>query len=434
MNNLNIVLLIELVFWVFELMVSDYVVINPSFLAISVIFGSTILGAIGNIFWQVEISSEINYVILFGMIALVGADLFAKIFTPKKKMAAAMPLVEIHLNRTKENIVLIAVVACTALYCLDILRAGAAMGRGGLSAIYAVKLDNSRTNSIIRQGVKLVMAAMFIHTYIFVNNVLVTKGKRWNSYKHCIPAICAIICCIFTSVRTEILRVITALMVDLCVILFQRYGWKGRNLAPFFKKVIPFLGLGVVLLVALKSVVKGDNNATSNTFGALMYILYYLGTPIVVLGYKMSDGLYKYKGNVWGEMTFNRFYGELQEKGFLSNIHLQDGSKNVWIDKSSRITANVDTIFGPPMIDFGIFGTLIYIFLLFFALNFYYYRFIYKTKQSLRQSTKVITFSFLAAIATMAYYTNYFNQYLTIYFLLTLVLIKLMERFYRMNR
>ena len=32
----------------------------------------------------------------------------------------------------------------------------------------------------------------------------------------------------------------------------------------------------------------------------------------------------------------------------------------------------------------------------------------------------------------MAYYTNYFNQYLTVYFVLTLMLIKIIEMYYGM--
>ena len=339
---------------------------------------------------------------------------------------------EVRINNTRVNIVLIVVVLCTIVYCLDILRAGASLGARGLRAIYTVKRDRSGTNVLIRQGVKIVMAAMFVHTYIFVNDVMILRKRGVKYYKNIIPAICAIICCIFTSVRTEIFRVITALMICLCILIFCKRDWKMTSLKKFIRKIIPYLIIGVFLLVGVKTIVKGTENATSKTYGAFMYVAYYLGTPIIVLGSKLLDGIETYRGNIYGEITFNQLIGFLQERGLFNSVTIQDGSKNVWIDQKNKITANVDTIFGPPTIDFGILGMAIYIFVLFYFLNRYYYKYLYKTQNSPKRNEKLITFSFLAAIPAMAYYTNYFNQYLTVYFVLTLMLIKIIEMYYGM--
>lgn len=429
MLYLIIVLIIEIVFLSIEYIHAKAVFVNPSFLSIIVITASTILGLIGNSYWNVEISILLIPVVLLGMMSLLLADIFAK-KTTKKPINSNNNMSVIHIKNNRDNIVLFVVIVCTFLYAIDIIRTGASMGHGGLSAIYAVKRDRSGTNILIRQGIKIVMAAMFVHTYIFVNNVMIMGKRGFNHYKHLIPSLCAIICSVFTSVRTEIFRVITALMICLCILLFQKKNWNMSTLSMFVKKIIPYIFVGVVLLVGVRFIVKGPENATSNTYGVFMYVAYYLGTPIVVLGSKLYEGIDNFQGTHFGEITLNQLYDTLRKCGFFSNDIFLDGSKNVWIDQSNKITANVDTIFGPPTIDFGIVGMAIYIFLLFFVLDKYYYKNIYRTNDSGKRNSKLITYSFLASIPSMAFYTNYFNQYLTVYFLLTYVLIKIIERYY----
>lgn len=432
MEYLFIILGIEITFCIIEYFHAKAVFVNPTFLAFIVITVSTLLGIIGNLYWKVKVSPSTILVILFGFLSMLLADYLAKRITGNYRYDKNEQIDYIQFNCKRENIVLGIVVICTILYCIDILRAGSAIGHGGWSAIYAVKRDNSHTNVLIRQGVKIVMAAMFVHTFIFINNVVVLGKKGLKNYKHLIPAICAIVCSIFTSVRTEIFRVITALMVSLCILIFQKQGWKTTSLRKFVMLIIPYIALGVILLVGVRFIVKGTENATSNTYGVFMYAAYYVGTPIIVLGSKLAEGASCFRGNLFGEITFNRFYEFLQKMGVFSDVSLQNGSRNVWIDEANKITANVDTILGPPTIDFGIIGMAIYIFIIFYALNRYYYKYIYRTQSSPKRNIKIITYSFLAAIPSMAYYTNYLNQYLTVYFVLTFILIKFIEIYYGM--
>lgn len=430
MIYLYIVLIIEIFFCTIEYIHARAVFANPSFLAMIVITISSALGTIGNMYWNVKISPILVYTVLFGFLSIILADFLAKRIANKYHYSVAENIYEIKISNTKTNMVLILVVFCTLLYCADILRVGASMGHDGWRAIYAVKKDNSGTNVLIRQGVKIIMAAMFIHTFVFANNVLMLRKKGFKEFKHLIPALCAIVCSIFTSVRTEIFRVLTALMVCLCVLIFQRYDWKITSLKKFVKKIILYIVLGVILLVGVRYIVKGMENATSNTYDVLMYIIYYLGTPIIVLGSKLTEELNYFQGIHFGEITFNRFYKLLQNLGLFVNDVFQDGSKNVWIDQKNLITANVDTIFGPPAIDFGIVGMAVYVLILFYFLNVYYYRYIYKTSSSTKRNMKLITYSFFAAIPSMAFYCNYLNWYLTVYFVLTLILIKIIEIYY----
>lgn len=432
MIYLLIILVIELVFCAIEYIHAKAVFVNPTFLSFLVITVSTIFGTIGNLYWGIDISPLTILVVFMGFFSMLLADILAKSSTRRYKYHTNLncDVTEISIRSFRENIVLAIVVFFTLLYCIDIIRAGSALGSSGLSAIYAVKRDNSGTSVLIRQGVKFVMAAMFVHTFIFANNVMVLKKRGVQQFKHLIPAVCAIICCVFTSVRTEIFRVITALMVCYCILVFQKRNWRMSSLKLFVKKILPYILMGVILLVGVRFIVKGTENATSNTYGVFMYIAYYIGTPIIVLGIKLAEGIESFRGDFFGEITLNKFYGLLHNLGFFKDATFQGGSRNVWIDQTNLITANVDTIFGPPTIDFGIVGMVVYIFILFYLLNRYYYKYIYRTQSSAKRNIKLITYSFLAAISSMAYYTNYFNQYLTVYFVLTLILIWVIEIFY----
>lgn len=433
MEYLLIILAIEIIFCGIEYIYAKAVFVNPTFFAFIVVTASTLVGTIGNSYWNVKISPLTILVIFNGFLAALFANIVAKKTTKKYKYNLLGQLGEIKIAHNRINVVLCIVVICTMLYCFDILRAGAAMGRSGWSAIYAVKRNNSGTNILIRQGVKIVMAAMFIHTFIFANNVMVLGKRGFKHYKHLIPAFCAVVCCIFTSVRTEIFRVITALTVSFCILIFEKHGWKTTGLRMFIKKILPYIAIGLFLLVSVRFIVKGTENATSNTYGSFMYIAYYIGTPIIVLGSKLDEGIGHFRGSVFGEITFNRFYDFLRRLGLFREMTLQEGSRNVWIDQANKITANVDTLFGPPTIDFGIIGMSMYIFILFYVLNKYFYKYIYKTQSSCKRNTKVIAYSFFAAISSMAYYTNYLNQYLTVYFVLTYILIKMIERYYGLS-
>lgn len=158
-------------------------------------------------------------------------------------------------------------------------------------------------------------------------------------------------------------------------------------------------------------------------------MLLIIGTPIVVLGSKLYTGIQSFKGNVFGETSFNQLWQFLQDIGLKSDVMLRQGSVNVWIDRSKRITANVDTIFGPPMIDFGVIGMAIYILVLYYLLNKFYFKYISRSNSGFKRNGKLVVFSYLATICSMSYYTNLINMFLSTYYIITLILIIIYYKF-----
>lgn len=433
MFQLYSILFIEILFCGISYIISNGVFVNPTFMSYLVLTVSTVFGIIGNAGWGVVIADSTIAVVFVGLLMMLIAQIVAKKTTKRYRYKEVDECCEIVINRRMTRIVTVIVVILTGLYCWDILRAGASLGSVGLSAIYAVKGDHSGTNVIIRQGVKLVMACAFIHTFFFVNNFLINKKRTFDNFIFVIPAFCGMVCCIFTSVRTDILRILTAFAVVYCVLLFQKKRWQRKNLGRFIRKLTPIAISAALLMVAVKFIVKGETNATSQSYGIIQYIAYYVGSPIVVLGSKLEIGLRSFEGDVFGETTFNQVWLFLQRLGLFGNVQLREGSVNVWIEESKRITANVDTIFGPPMIDFGIIGMAIYIFVLYSLLNRFYYKYINRTATGPRRDLNLIVYSYFATIASMSYYTNLMNQFLTVYLVLTLAIIYFLWKYYRVK-
>lgn len=427
---LFIILIIEIFFCVIEYVHTNGIFVQPTFFSFLTITISTIFAIIGNFTWRVNISYITIFIVIVGFNTMFLADILAKKIVHRCKYLENKKCSEILINKKKMTLVIICTIILTVLYCIDILNAGAVLGKSGLNAIYAVKIDNSGTSLIIRQGVKIVMAVAFVHSFFFVNNYMILHIRTIQNLAHLIPIFCGALCCVFTSVRTDILRILTAIVVSYCILLFQIKKWKRNSIRKFIKKIIPIVIIVALLLTSVRFIVKGQNNATSNSYGIFQYIAYYVGTPIIVLGSKLTDGIIQYQGNVWGEMTFNQVWFFMKRIGLFSNISLQEGSANVWIDKSNVITANVDTIFGPPMIDFGIIGMAIYIFIIFFILNIFFYKYLYKTYSGKKRDNMLIIYSYLATISSMSYYTNLVNQFLTVYLILTFIFIILLYKFY----
>ena len=429
------ILCLGLIFCAIEYVVANGVFVAPSFFAILTISASIVFAIFGELEWNVEISYDTIFVVFIGFTAMLAADILAKKTSHRKKYTSIEDGVQaIEINSNKVRLVVFATVVLTALYCLDIVRAGSAMGFSGLSAIYAVKINNSGTSLLIRQGVKIVMAVAFVHIFIFVNNFMIVKRKFSEQWMHIVPVLCGCLCCIFTSIRTDILRIVVAFVVDYCILTYQSRAWKRSSLNRVVRKIMPLMIGMALLLTSVRYIVKGTANATSNTYNIIQYIAYYIGTPIVVLGSKIETGIHQFQGNVVGEMTFNQVWFFLERIGLVNNVNLQAGSKNVWISEADRITANVDTIFGPPYIDFGLLGMAIYIFVLFLLLGKFYYKYINKSAWSYQRNTKLIYYSYFATIPAMAYYTNLVNQFLTVYLVSTLVLMALLIRFYKIQR
>lgn len=432
----SLILLFIFEFFIFTLFYkySGYDLISPANFSLLTFFIATFFAIIGAYTWDIDFSVLAMLYLSIGITMMLLGQQMAKTVTRRFCYVADTESLEnrnlsrININISKVIFVDMIVVALTALYVYDILRAGNALGAKGLAAIATVKYaNNAGTSSIIRQGIKIVMAASFVDCFIVARNFV--AGWKRKDFFHIISLCCAGICSLFTSVRTEILRIIFAVFVLYFLNVKEKRGWNKEISSKILSKFLPILVIFALVFTSMKTVVKTSDLPINEAFTTFQYIAYYIGSPILVFGIKESNGFNLYHRNLFGELTFNAFWENLAEMGIISSDYLSVTSTNVYISREDSVTANVDTIFGGLMIDFGIYGMAVFIFLLYFFLSIYYYKKV-KYKKVLENKFAFMTYSFLFYLPGMAYYANVFGQYIATYFILTYIIMYLIYVFY----
>ncbi|MCM1187053.1 MAG: oligosaccharide repeat unit polymerase [Lachnoclostridium sp.] len=428
-------LIIELIllFMVYEMNKADFV--TPATTSIVVFCVATLFAAVGNALWKINFSYKTMLIIISGLLAMAGGEGIARIRFRKKlrlrrNLEYRCEMDRIEIECWKSVLVIGVTVLLTMLYAVDILRKGADLGNMGLGAINAVKrAQNVSTSPILRQGIKVVMASSFVNLYIFCTNII--SGKRTKKdFIYLIPAVCACICSVFTAVRTEIFRELVAFISIYYILMQEKRGWKQGATKKILKKVVILMLVASLFFTGLRNIVKDSELATNKLYNTFEYLAYYAGTPIIVLGIKVDEGIENYGSDIWGGYTFYPTYGDLADFGMVDSSKVLSGSVNAMISRDAGITANVDTILGSPLYDFGLVGMMIYIMIVYYIISAYYFKHIKYTEGSVRRNKYLVIYSFIYAIPAMSYYANLAGRFITIYFFITWLLIKIIYDFY----
>lgn len=432
---LFMLLIVEMVLYFIAYKMSNKDFISPTNFSLFIFICATLFAIADSNIWDVKFSFNSFIYISLGLLMMLIAQALSVLLAKNNiKKNDCMQNMSLHIGRIdikeyKTFTVNVFVLVLTLLYVYDILKSGASMGVNGLAAISAVKYSDSvQTSSLLRQGIKVIMASSFIECYIISRNMVF--GWKKKDALHFIPVICAMICSLFAGVRTEALRIIFA--------FFSLYylNLKDKNKKSsldtnikLFKKFLPIIIIAALVFSGVKNLIKSSDLPINSAFSTLEYIAYYIGSPILVFGIKEMKGFNSFKGNLFGEITLNAFWQDLADMGFISKDYTQILSTNVYISKSDSVTANVDTIFGGLMIDFGLFGMMIFILILYFILSSIYFKKI-KGKIILNNELSYIFYGFLFYLPAMSYYANLFGKYISIYYIITVIFIYCFYIFY----
>lgn len=432
--GLIVLLMIEIIIFALLYITSGYDLVSPANFSIFTYIIATIFAIIGSNIWGNKFSYTATLYMATGLIVMMMGQGLAELICKKKLVNKYVTyknqkeLVRIDINKRKVYILEILVVFLTAMYVLDILRVGRNLGTGGLAAISAVRYtSNAGTSAVIRQGIKVIMAASFVDSFILVHNLLVDWKRR--DLVHVISLVCGCVCSLFTGVRTEILRMIFVIFVIAFLNLKEKKGWKRGVSSVIINKFLPIITAFALIFTSMKTIVKESSLPINGAFTTFEYIAYYIGSPIIVFGIKELNGFTIYKRTLFGEITFNAFWENIAQMGLIPSKYASIASTNVYISKSNLVTANVDTIFGGLMIDFGWLGMIIFVFFLYFFLSLFYYKKV-KYVPILKNKFNCITYAFLFYMPGMAYYANVFGQFIATYFIITYLIIYLIYMFY----
>ncbi|EOS14905.1 MAG: oligosaccharide repeat unit polymerase [Bacteroides sp.] len=426
MTGYVVLVLIELLLlWIAYRTLKD--ILAPAFISIFTFLCSTLLCLPMVSMWEMVVYKETVTVVTLGLLCMILACRLN--MKPRTRKSYSPVLNYIDVPSGKSVLLIIVCVWLTFYYIYAVVKAGQSIGAdGGLEAITAVKqADDVEVDFVAKQGVKVVFALSYVHLYLFVNNV-VNKSCVGKEMHHLIPSVCLFLCCIFTGVRTDMLKLVSAGLF--MTILLMRY--KKNKLGRFMRRIL--IGIIVVAFAggALNTLNKGEGASINNAYSIGQIVAYYIGSPIQVLNMKLKDGTENYRDKtIWGRTTFSRQYIELDRFGiYKTKIGDKKGSMNVMLDERNNVVANVDTILGPPLIDFGLCGMLLYIFLLYWGISWCYYDKVQRTSNPQKKAVNIILYSFFVVIPVMAYYACLPNLILTFPYLVEALIIYMICKFY----
>lgn len=406
---------------------------NPSVATLGLFSVSLALALIGNVSWENYFSPKSLFVFVLGSLIIVIANISCKVIVRKPKIIPnrKLGISRIEIKKWKRNILILITVVLTIGYVYDVMKRGQVLGVLGLKSIYQAKQSVDQGNFIFRQGIKITMATAYVNGFVFVNNTLANEKKKADLL-YIIPVICGCVCSVFTGVRTEIFRLIIALALYTFVLYREKKNWyvqrvidkRTRN-----KIIIVLIGF-LLLFYVMRDFVKSSDISENNAYGIVMYLAYYIGSPWLVINKKIIEGLAIFKGILFGELTFATLYVDLIDFGILSDSYHIEGEAFVSIDHYNKVSGNADTIFGQPLVDFGIIGMLVFIFILYTVLSRYYYKYIRNTYGSYKRNRRLIIYAFIFYIVGISFYSNALATMVSFYYAITFVLILIIYFFY----
>lgn len=388
-------ILIECIFFIISYKIFDNDIIAPPVMTFLVVLIGTIMVIPSIEIWQTRISTKTILVISMGSVFILLGSLLSKRIYAKRNIYAQRHEMKsiIHCSRFIEMVFLLGSLILTILYLLEAIRVGNALGGSGFGAIAYVKSgylsDHTevRMNMIIRQGFKIVMLFSYISVFLFSNNVLVLKEKLMRNICYLVSIFCGCAITIFSGSRTEMLRIMSAMLLCYSILIREHNGWKRKEnskstLIIIRKFMFPFLAV-IILAFVSRTIVKTKNVATSDISSILSYLSYYVGSPIQVLNQKLEyfDGV----GELW----------------FGTNAAIPNF---VYLGKLNY-GGNVATIFEGIVVFNGLVKMILFLFFMYFIGTNMYYR-LYGSYSSMYRNRYLVVYAYMYFVFLMSYYGN----------------------------
>lgn len=363
---------------------------SPASISAVVFLVATILAFYCQVIWKINLSGLTVMVIALGLLTMtVGESIgrHVKVVYHPREYVEDIELVTA--NPKTIAFLTVVVVAATLLYGVNAYRVGLMNGGSGLNAFAYMKNGyingGSQMNPIIRQGFKLIMASSYISCFVFANNCLVLKQRLRDNTAYLIIIICSIVVTAFSGSRTEILRIVSALVLDFALIWRAYYrGSNKRSTKYVLKKFVPLVVAVAVIAFLSRTLVKKTGVATSQVTSITYYVAYYVGSSIAVLNNKINMAF----------SGFNILSGSkvgIPEFVYLGNLDYG---------------GNVGTILQTKLLSSGLILMLTWISIIYFVSGIIYKRINYDIRVRPQQPLLLILFTSWYYIFTMSYYAD----------------------------
>lgn len=394
--SLYLLLIIEIGFLLLSLCIFKGDYIAPPVITCVMIFIGTCAVIPSVELWNVKIKNFLLIVYIIGYCTIIFSSLVAKKIlkvrfrTMLKQFTPQMNV--IHCKQSMEIIFLFGSILLTLLYLYDAIRVGTINGGRGFGAIAYMKAGYTiegmvKMNLIIRQGFKIVMLFTYISTFLVGHNCIVLNEGVKKNFAYIVSIVCGCAITIFSGSRTDVLRIISALLFCSSFSIREKNGWRTKENRKFFRKIIikllPIICVAIVIAFTSRVIVKTTGTATSSINSMVGYLSYYIGSPVQVLNVKLD-----YFQNI-NELFFGT---NSTFPNFVYLGHLNYGG-------------NAQGLFGSVVPCNGLIRMFLYLFIMYFVGTYLYYK-LYGTYSSKKRNKYLILYAYAYFVFTLSFYAD----------------------------
>lgn len=293
------------------------------------------------------------------------------------------------------------------IYVYRVYKSGMSLGATSFLMAIGVNKEEGDFDGVSRLLYNLVRIASYVYIVIFCQNVFAARQSIKNNRKSLGIIFITLINTFFSGQRSAMICYMFAFFVALMVAVYDRPRRKfyKRRL----RKTTAFAGVFILAIFFLSAnIVKG----TEKERIFVDYITYYFGCTNGSMGRIIEDPSLCHTpfSGYFGEKTFYGFWNEM----YKNNIVSKEPCDRRWIPMHSPATiiaTNEYSFFCGPYIDFGFWGTLIFIFVFY---NIYAY--LYYDKILIRDNIQskfyiCAIYIFLYAMVAMSFYQDTIRTY-----------------------
>lgn len=430
MNYLYLLLITEIVFLLIHMAATKLDFTSPGFVTLALFILSTVCVIWNEDYWDVEFHPLTYWLVTAGLAVAIGVELIIKFLfqIQKRKVWIDQPkFAEFKGYQISVPVQFISAILFTGMmiiYVIAVVRAGG--NDDLLTNIGVVHNDvEIEVGTLPTICIRLLRLEAFVFLYFFVCNVFVCRQRFAQNAMLLVPVLAAWTAIFFSGVRATFMNYLIAVFFYSVMLRRFKTGWKTVKLRKYFKFILIFGSVFVLLFIATRTIIK--NHEFEST--GFEYITFYLGSPLHLLDKLLQDTTQAFSthyAELPGAHTFRLFYEELRKFGLIS-IEVEK-TRFMAVGGDFYGGGNVYTLFGTTYHDYGFGGTMVYTGILYGVFSFVYYKAFRYCRYIGRSLTTLVVYGAYYYFIFMTFYTAMTCQ-LKIQTFLEMAIVVLMYKF-----
>lgn len=396
-DNIYLLFIIELIFICISYYISQGNLLSPSFVTYMMFALSTICVIYNIDFWSVDFSTYALFVVFCGFLTMILAEVFVKqIFASKNRNLNIVSINQINVNKFLLFILCINAVLLTLIYVFEVFRNGSSIGAAGLYVIGTVKYDETAGVGMLGKiAIRYTQIFFYFSVYILFHNIIKGKQLIINNKVYMIGITCYLIVLFIGGNRLGFVKVLVAFYVCYLAMSYQMKSVHSFDPKPFIKKILIGGFLLLIVFYNTRAITKLSTDTVNRSF--VEYITYYVGSPVYLFSKYLEDPLKVHgKNTVFGEQTFSGIYDSM-------GISLDFNNSFIYVGGDSRFAGNACSWFQRPYNDFGLWGMLVFTFIVYFFFSYILYKKILRKKEK-KVNVALVIYMFFFFIIVMSFY------------------------------